>query len=96
MGHISKADVQKIALLSRVHLSDEEIDTFSNQLEGILSYMDTLSEVDVNGVEPFISAAGSGNVFREDKAVEGLPREAALKNAPQQGGGFFKVPPVQG
>jgi aspartyl-tRNA(Asn)/glutamyl-tRNA(Gln) amidotransferase subunit C len=92
MASITSAEVKKIALLSRLELSDGEIEKFREQLGDILGYIEKLSEVDIDGVEEFINAASGGNVFREDTPHESLPTEKALQNAPLQGGGFFKVP----
>ncbi|MBN2713689.1 MAG: Asp-tRNA(Asn)/Glu-tRNA(Gln) amidotransferase subunit GatC [Planctomycetes bacterium] len=94
MGHITSEDVKKIAHLSRLDLSEEEIALFSEQLESILDYIEKLSEVDIEGIEPFMNAAAEGNVFREDEIRESLSTDEALSNAPQKGGGFFKVPEV--
>ena len=94
MSKVSTEDIKKIALLSRLELGEEEVERFAGQLENILGYVEHLSEVDVDGVEPFISAAGSGNVLRNDIIGESLPNEEALANAPRKGDGFFKVPAV--
>ena len=94
MSKISEQEVRKIAHLARLELGEEEVSRFTGQLENILEYVESLNEVDVEGVEPFISAAEAGNVLREDEVRESLPREAALSNAPRQSGGFFQVPAV--
>ncbi len=96
MSKITTEDVKKIAHLSRLELGTEEIARFTGQLEHILEYVDMLGEVDVAGVEPFISAAETGNVLREDVVCASLPREDALANAPRQDNGFFQVPAVVG
>lgn len=96
MSKITVEDVKKIALLSRLELGNEEIERLTGQLESILEYVDTLSEVDVEGVEPFISAAEEGNVLREDVVRPSLTNEEALTNAPRQNNGFFQVPAVVG
>ncbi len=94
MSKITEEDIKKIALLSRLELDEKEVGKFAGQLESILEYIEHLSEVDIEGVEPFISAAASGNVFREDRIIPSLPNEKALQNAPKSGEGFFKVPAV--
>ncbi len=91
---ISKDDVKYVAALSRLELTEDEENLFSKQLGDILGYVNQLQEVDVDGVEPYISAAGEGNVFREDVVNESLPREDALVNAPEQGDDGFVVPKV--
>lgn len=91
---ITKDDVKYVANLSRLKLTEEEEALFCGQLGDILEYVQQLQEVDVEGVEPYISAAGEGNIFREDVAKESLPREKALQNAPEQGDDGFIVPKV--
>lgn len=96
MGHITRDDTAGIAHLARIALTDEEIDTFSGQLESVLGLMDRLREVDVEGVAPFVSAAGDDNVFRADVASAGFPVEKTLQNAPEREGNHFRVPRVTG
>ncbi len=91
---ITRKDVDYVAHLSRIEMSDEEAGRFTDQLEKIVAYVDKLSEVDVSGVEMLAFAAEAGNVSRDDTPVDGLSRDDALRNAPQAGGGFFRVPPV--
>lgn len=94
MAHLTPDDVRNIAHLARLKLSEEEVDLFSGQLESILTYIDKLGEVDIEGVEPFLNAAADDNVFRQDEARTSTPIDAALRNAPQKSGPFFKVPEV--
>lgn len=95
MSKITTEDVEKIALLSRLKLTAEEVEMFRGQLGNIIDYIEMLSEVDIEGVEPFINAASEGNVFRNDilrDEEENITNEHATQNAPQKGDGFFKVP----
>ncbi len=95
MSKITTEDVEKIALLSRLKLSDNEVQMFRGQLGDIIDYIEMLSEVDIEGVEPFINAASEGSVFRNDilRAEDmNLTNEQATQNAPLKGDGFFKVP----
>ncbi len=96
MSRIDAQEVRAIARLARLELSEEEVTRLAENLQNILAYVDTLAEVDVADVEPFINAAAGSNVLRADEPRPGLPRETALENAPRQAGGFFKVPPVHG
>lgn len=96
MAEITRAEVEKIAHLARLKLREEEIERFSHQLKAIVAYMGRLREVNVEGVEPFLSAAVEENVFREDVPHTSLSREGALANAPEAADGFFLVPPMQG
>ena len=91
---LTAQEVRHVALLSRLYLSDAEVTEYTEQLGKILGYINKLNQLDTTGVEPMITAAASGNVFREDKIVPGLTREAALSTAPDQDGEYFKVPAV--
>ncbi len=91
---ITKKELEHIAVLSRLELSEEEKELFSHQLGDILKYIEKLNELNTEHVEPMAYAATFNNVFREDKATLSLPREEALQNSPSQALGFFKVPKV--
>ena len=73
---LSRAEVEKIALLGRLLLSDEELQRMTVQLGDILGYMDLLGEVDTTNVEPMAHARDMANVFRDDVAAPSLDREA--------------------
>ena len=70
------------------------LQTYIQQMDSILTYMDNLSKVDTENVKPTTYALPMQNVFREDVVKPSLPREAALANAPLQEDGYFKVPKV--
>ncbi len=91
---LSHADIEKIALLARLLLSDEEIEQMTSQLGGILGYMDLLGEVDTAHVEPLAHARDMANVFREDVVVPSLDRQQALANAPHRDDECYLVPAV--
>ena len=91
---ITRTDVEYVANLARLELTDAEKDQFVEQLGRILHHVDTIQAANVEGVEPYISAASEGNVFREDVARPGLDRAKALQNAPLQKDGAFRVPQV--
>lgn len=93
---ISREEVQKVSLLSRLLLSEEELDRMTDQLGHILGYIETLSEVNVEGVEPMAHPLDAANVFRDDAARPSLAREEALANAPNQDGQCYRVPAVLG
>lgn len=93
---LSKDDVIHVAKLSRLRLTDEEIEHFGEQLSNVLGYMSKLSELDVEGVEPMAHALDVTNVLREDVPTEGMPTDEALANAPHQANGFFRVPKILG
>ena len=91
---ITRDDVAKVAKLSRLALSEEELQTYTAQLGHILQYIEKLNALDTSQIEPIITAAASGNVFRPDEVKPGLKREDALAAAPEQDEEFFKAPPV--
>jgi aspartyl-tRNA(Asn)/glutamyl-tRNA(Gln) amidotransferase subunit C len=93
---ISRQEVEKVSLLGRLLLSDEELDTMTHQLGDILGYVELLSEVDTENVEPMAHALDVANAFREDKVRPSLDREDALANAPNRDAECYLVPAVLG
>jgi aspartyl-tRNA(Asn)/glutamyl-tRNA(Gln) amidotransferase subunit C len=93
---ITRAEVQKVSLLARLSLSNEELDRMTSQMGGILGYIDLLSELDTEQVEPMAHALDVANVFREDVARPSLDREEALANAPHRDEECYLVPAVLG
>lgn len=91
---IDEAQVRKTAKLSRLELTDAEVEEFTGQLSAILDYMDKLNELDTTDVEPLAHCLPISNVFREDSVKESLGTEKTLANAPQRDGEFFKVPKI--
>ncbi len=91
---INEDTVRHIATLSRLKLSDEEVQEFTEELTAILSYINQLEEVDVTNVEPTAHAIAVSNVLRADEIKPSLAQEKALANAPAREGSFFKVPKV--
>ncbi|HLL94595.1 MAG TPA: Asp-tRNA(Asn)/Glu-tRNA(Gln) amidotransferase subunit GatC [Spirosoma sp.] len=86
--------LRKIAHLARLEVSPEEETDLLNSLNGVLTWMEQLSEVDTSGVEPLTHISAETNLLREDVVGNHLPREQALANAPQHDGQFFEVPKV--
>lgn len=93
---ISREEVQKVSLLSRLLLSDEALDRMTSQLSQILEYMDLLAEVDTEGVEPMAHAVEVSDVLRDDQVRSGLDRDDALANAPRRDDECYLVPAVLG
>lgn len=91
---LSREEVLHVAELARLSLAPEEVDLFTRQLNDILAYVEKLQEVDTKGVPPMAHVVPVFNVFREDKVVEGLPREEGLANAPAREAGALVVPRV--
>ena len=93
---ISREEVEKVSLLGRLVLSEEELDKMTAQLGQILDYMDLLSEVDTEQVEPMAHALDVSDVFRTDQVRPSLEREQALANAPRRDKECYLVPAVLG
>ena len=93
---ITLDQVRHVAKLSRLGLSEQELQTLTPQLESILAYVAKLGELDVADVEPMAHAIDLHNVLRDDVVEDPLPLEAVLRNAPESDGPFFKVPKVIG
>jgi len=91
---LSPEDVQKVATLARLKLSEEELEQIGHQLGEILDYVAVLDEVDVSEVEPMAHVADVSNAFRADETRPGLPREESLSNAPKTDGKYFLVPQI--
>ena len=91
---VTKADLQNVAVLSRLAIPADQEDKYIDQMDKILTYMDNLSELDTENVKPTTYALPMQNVFRKDEVKESLDREAALANAPLKEDGYFKVPKV--
>lgn len=93
---LTRADVEKVALLARLRLSAEELDKLTNELAQIVTYVDHLAEVDTEGVEPMAHAVELFNVFAPDEVRPSLPRAEALANAPNHNERGYLVPAVLG
>lgn len=87
-------DVEHVAKLARLELTEEEKVKFSKQLGDILKYMDQLNEVDTKGVEPMNHPIDFSNVLRDDVVKYELTREELMTNAPEVEQDFFKVPKI--
>ena len=93
---LGREEVQKVALLARLQLTDAELETMTNQLGSIVAYVQQLEELDADEVEPMAHAAELVNVFADDEVRPSLPREQALANAPKRDNQCFRVPAVLG
>ena len=91
---LTRADVQRVAVLARLRLTEAEENELTAQLDAILAYMDKLNEVDTSNIEPFSHTTDRTNAFREDKVTNQPDADALLANAPERDGTFFKVPKI--
>jgi aspartyl-tRNA(Asn)/glutamyl-tRNA(Gln) amidotransferase subunit C len=91
---ISLKDVEHVAKLARLELSDEEKEVFTEQLNNILKYAEQLNSLDTEGIEPTSHAMPLLNVMREDNKHTSLSLNEVFLNAPEEEEGQFKVPAV--
>ncbi|WP_438448488.1 Asp-tRNA(Asn)/Glu-tRNA(Gln) amidotransferase subunit GatC [Gorillibacterium sp. sgz5001074] len=91
---ITVKDVEHVAALARLELSEEEKALYTGQLNAILKYAEQLNALDTDGVVPTSHAVPLHNVMREDTVRESLPIEKVMLNAPDEEDGQFKVPAV--
>jgi aspartyl-tRNA(Asn)/glutamyl-tRNA(Gln) amidotransferase subunit C len=94
MAHISRDEVERVAALARLSLSEAEATQMAVELEAILAYVETLAEVDTAGIDPTSHPIALATPLREDRAEAPLDPELALANAPEREGSAFVVPKV--
>lgn len=93
---ISEEQVRHVALLARLSLTDEQISSYREDLNSILGHIDTIQQLDLEGVEPTAHALDVVNEVRADEVRECLPREHALRNAPDATDEAFVIPRIVG
>ena len=93
---LTREQVEKVALLARLQLSGEELETMTAQLGQIVQYVQQLSELETDDVTPMAHAVEMFNVFAPDEVQPSLPREKALENAPKRDDECYRVPAVLG
>ncbi len=91
---ITREEVEHVARLARLELTEEEKDLFTGQMDAILAYVDKLNELDTANVVPTSHAVPMENAFREDEVRPSIGIDNALANAPERAEGFFRVPKV--
>lgn len=91
---IDRKTVAHIARLSRLSLTESELDAYAEQLSEILEAAEKLGELDTRDVEPTAHAIPIHNVFRDDEVRESMPKEKVLANGPDVEDGMFKVPRI--
>lgn len=89
---ISMADLEHIAKLARINLSESEKTTFLPQLESVLEYLDVLNQANVENIKPTYRVNDQKNVLRSDEVVESFDQKTALFSAPKTQDGYFVVP----
>jgi aspartyl-tRNA(Asn)/glutamyl-tRNA(Gln) amidotransferase subunit C len=92
---ITRADVEHVAKLANLALTEEELERFGSQLNAILEAVGKVSELDLSDVPPTSHPLDLANVFGEDEPRPSLPLEDALANAPEREDGFFRVPATE-
>ena len=88
---IDREQVQHIAALARISLSEAETEAFTQQLSDILDQFEILQNLDTSGVAPTAHVAGLANVLRDDEPGSSLESKLSLLNAPRRRGDFFQV-----
>jgi aspartyl-tRNA(Asn)/glutamyl-tRNA(Gln) amidotransferase subunit C len=96
MTRITRSDVEHVARLARLALSDEEIERFTGQLEVILEHAADVSALDTEGVPPTAHPLPLVNVLRSDEPQPGVSRDDVLAMAPDAHDGRFRVPRILG
>jgi aspartyl-tRNA(Asn)/glutamyl-tRNA(Gln) amidotransferase subunit C len=91
---IDATTVRKVARLARIAEPEERIEALAQELNGIMTWIEQLAEVDTDGVEPMTSVVGAGAPLRDDVVTMGGDVLAVTVNAPKSTGGFFVVPKV--
>ena len=93
---ISKEEVIHVADLARLEMAETAVDKLAAQIGNILTYVDTLKQIDTTGVIPTTHAISLSNVFREDEETAPMDRDAGQANAPEKEEGLFIVPKIVG
>ena len=93
---LSREDVEHVATLARLGLSDTEITRLQDQLSSILEHIAVIDRLDTDAIPPTAQVTAMTNVMRPDVVTGSLPREAVLENAPRQADGFFEVHAILG
>ncbi|WP_017472840.1 Asp-tRNA(Asn)/Glu-tRNA(Gln) amidotransferase subunit GatC [Amphibacillus jilinensis] len=94
MAEISKQQVKHVAHLARLAITDQEVEVMTKQLGDIIHYAELLNDLDTSQVEPTTHVLDLKNVMRKDVPRKWIDREDALKNAPDQQDGQFRVPSI--
>lgn len=91
---VTRKEVEHIAELARLELTESELEEYTVQLNQILEYVEKLNELDTENVQPLSHPVEAVNIFRDDVLKPSIDREGVLKNAPSKDEDFFMVPKV--
>ena len=91
---VSEKEVKKIASLSRLSLSKEELARHTEDMNNILDYMDLLNEIDTDGVDELVNVHDMKSPLRDDKFEESLDKDSIIKNSPESSNDYIEVPLV--
>ena len=94
MSEIDSEQVKNIAHMIRIEITDEEAEQYTKEISGLVEYAGRMSELNTDEVKPTTHGIILDNVLRQDEPIQSLSQEEALKNAPDQQDGHFKVPSV--
>ncbi len=94
MSTLTLADVEKIAMLARLHLTTEEKEKYRQQLSAVLDYVAAIDELDLDDLPPTTHAVSQHNILRPDRVSEALPVEQALANAASTAENQFAIQAV--
>ena len=92
---IDREQVLHVARLARLRLAEDEVDRMATELSGILDHVETIGELDLEGVQPTTHVVDLENVLRPDVVTASLERDQALAGAPDPAGDSFRVPSPQ-
>ncbi|HEY2916343.1 MAG TPA: Asp-tRNA(Asn)/Glu-tRNA(Gln) amidotransferase subunit GatC [Candidatus Limnocylindrales bacterium] len=96
MAGLSRSDVEHVAYLARLGLTEAELDRLEGQLNHILDQYAKLAELDTDAIPPTAQTIELENILRDDVVTPSLPQAAVLGNAPARSGEFLVVPPILG
>lgn len=91
---ITKKDIEHIANLSMLNLSEDEIDGYAKDMQEIITFANQINEIDTDGIKESAFALDSYNVFRKDEVKKSFNRELLMQNAPSSNGVAYQIPPV--
>ena len=91
---LTQKEVEYVADLARIQISEAEKEQLSHQLSSILTYMEELNQVDTEGINPTASVVSQVNILREDEVRESVGQDKAIGNAPVAKDGMFQVPRI--